>query len=266
MTQLNPRQQDDLVELFPPVVQVSIEAPNTVQSGEIITITIIASNHTSEAVEDLQIWAPHTLEGARFVDALDDGEVSADILRWIIPELPGNGGTTSVSYRVQAQAFDGTIVIDGYGAQAPSTVEILVGESKRIFLGSYVPIWAIQGAGDRSPYKLENVTTTGAVIGVFPDLAGFWIQNTTPDQDPGTSEGLFISTGELSIPVSLGDRVEVGGKIREVSAQTQLEIFSADDITVSGSMTALPAATLLDPPADEDEYPRSISKRWKACS
>jgi len=251
--QLNPRQQDDLVELFPPVVQVSIEAPNTVQSGEIITITIIASNHTSEAVEDLQIWAPHTLEGARFVDALDDGEVSADILRWIIPELPGNGGTTSVSYRVQAQAFDGTIVIDGYGAQAPSTVEILVGESKRIFLGSYVPIWAIQGAGDRSPYKLENVTTTGAVIGVFPDLAGFWIQNTTPDQDPGTSEGLFISTGELSIPVSLGDRVEVGGKIREVSAQTQLEIFSADDITVSGSMTALPAATLLDPPADEDE-------------
>ncbi|MBE9478676.1 MAG: lamin tail domain-containing protein [Chloroflexi bacterium] len=251
--QLNPRQQDDLVELFPPVVQISIDAPNTIHSGEIITITINASNHTSEAIEDLRIWAPHNLEGALFVDALDEGEVSADILKWIIPELPGNGGTTSVSYRVQAQAFDGTIVIDGYGAQAPSTVEILVGEPKRIFLGSYVPIWAIQGSGDRSPYKLENVTTTGAVIGVFPDMAGFWIQNTTPDQDSETSEGLFISTGELSIPVALGDRVEVGGKIREVSAQTQLEIFSADDITVSGSVTALPAAFLLDPPADKDE-------------
>jgi len=251
--QLNPRQQDDLVELFPPVVQISIDAPNTIQSGEIITITINAANHTSEAVEDLQIWAPYNIEGALFVEALDDGEVSADILKWVIPELPGNGGTTSVSYRVQAQAFDGRLVIDGYGAQAPSTVEIVVGEPKQIFLGSYVPIWAIQGSGDRSPYKLEYVTTTGAVIGVFPDMAGFWIQNTTPDQDPGTSEGLFISTGELSIRVSLGDRVEVGGKVREVSAQTHLEISSADDITVSGSVTALPEAFLLDPPADEDE-------------
>ncbi len=251
--QLNPRQQDDLVELFPPVVQISIDAPNTIQSGEVITITINASNHTLEPVKDLQIWAPYNVEGARFVEALDDGEVSADILKWIIPELPGNGGTTSVSYRVQAQALDGALLIDGYGAQAPSTVEILVGEPKQIFLGSYVPIWAIQGSGDRSPYKLEYVTTTGAVIGVFPDLGGFWIQNTTPDQDSETSEGLFISTGELPMPVALGDRVEVGGKIREVSAQTQLEISSADDITVSGSMSALPAAFLLDPPADEDE-------------
>ncbi|MEE9514028.1 MAG: endonuclease/exonuclease/phosphatase family protein, partial [Anaerolineales bacterium] len=250
---LNPRQQDDLVELFPPVVQISIDAPNTILTGVIITITINASNHTPEAIEDLQIWAPLNLNGTQFIEAHDDGGVSDDIVQWIIPELPGNGGTTSVSYRVQAQAFDGAILIDGYGAQAPSSVEILVGEPKRIFLGSYVPIWAIQGSGDRSPYKLESVTTTGAVIGVFPDLAGFWIQNTAPDQDPETSEGLFISTGELSMPVSPGDRVEVRGKIREVSAQTQLEIFSADDITVLGSGTALPAATPLDPPAAEAE-------------
>ena len=84
-------------------------------------------------------------------------------------------------------------------------------------------------------------------------MAGFWIQNTTPDHNPETSEGLFISTGELSIPVVLGDRVEVEGKIREVSAQTQLEIFSVDDITVSGSAAALPATFLLDPPMDEYE-------------
>jgi predicted extracellular nuclease len=256
ITQLNPRLQDDLVELFPPLVQISIDAPNTILSGEIITISINASNHTSEPVKDLQIWAPHNLEGTQFIEALDNGEVSADIIQWLIPELPGNGGTTSVSYRVQAQAFDGAILIDEYGAQAPSSVEIKVGEPKRIFLGSYVPVWAIQGPGDRSPYKLESVTTTGAVIGIFPDLGGFWIQNTTPDQDPGTSEGLFISTGELTIPVSYGDQVEVKGKIREVSAQTQLEIFSADDITVVGSGLAWVAAIPLDPPVAEDESAR----------
>ncbi len=183
--QLNPRLQEDLVELFPPVVLITIDAPNTIQSSETITITINASNHTSEPVEDLRIWAPHNLVGARFVEAFDNGEVSADLVQWIIPELPGNGGTTSVSYRVQAQAFDGAILIDGYGAQAPSSVEILLGEPKRIFLGSYVPIWAIQGSGDRSPYKLENVTTTGAVIGTFPELGGFWIQKHIPGSGPG---------------------------------------------------------------------------------
>ncbi len=259
--QLNPRQQDDLVELFPPVVQISIGAPNTIQSGEIITITINAANHMLEPVKDLQIWAPYNLEGARFVEALDEGKVSGDIVQWIIPELPGNSETTSVSYRVQAQTFDDTIVIDGYGAQSPSTVEILVGEPKRIFLGKYVPIWAIQGSGDRSPYKLENVTTTGAVIGIFPELGGFWIQNPAPDQDSETSEGLFISTGELSIPLSRGDLVEVEGKIREVSAQTQLDISSADDIKVSGSVTALPAAFPLDPPTAEDESARYYESR-----
>lgn len=254
--QLNPRHQGDLVELFPPVVQISIDAPNTIQPGETITITILASNYTSETVEDLRIWAPNNLEGAQFIEALDSGEVSDDIVQWLIPELLGNGETSSVSYQVQAQVFNGAILIDGYGARAASSVEILVGEPKRIFLGSYVPIWAIQGSGDRSPYKLEIVTTTGAVIGIFPDLGGFWIQNTTPDQDPGTSEGLFISTGEASIPASPGDRVEVEGKVREVSAQTQLEIFSADDIIVLGSVTALPAATPLDPPAAEAESTR----------
>ena len=251
--QLNPRQQTDLVELFPPVVQISIDAPNTFHSGEIITITLNATNHTLEPVEGLQIWAPSNLEGARFVEALDNGEVSGDIVQWIIAELPGNGGTASVSYRVQAQAFDGVVLIDSSGAQAPSSVEILVGEPTRIFLGSYVPIWAIQGSGKLSPYKLENVTTTGAVTGIFPDLGGFWIQNTSPDQAPGTSEGLFISTGEFSIQVSLADRVEVTGKIREVSAQTQLEIVSLDDVTVLKSGTALPAATPLDPPPAEDD-------------
>ena len=253
IVQLNPRQQNDLVELFPSQLQISIVAPNTILSGDIITITIYATNHTSEAVEDLQIWAENNIEGTRFFEALDGGEVSGALIQWTIPELPGNGGTTSVSYRVQAQALNGALLIDGYGAQAPSSIEILVGEPKRIFLGSYVPIWAIQGPSDRSPYKLEKVTTTGTVIGTFPDLGGFWIQNPTPDQDPGTSEGLFISTVELDVPVSLGDRVEVMGKIREVSGETQLEISSANDVTVMGSGTALPAVYPLDPPASDND-------------
>ena len=250
--QLYPRQQDDLVELFQPGLHVTIDSPNTIRSGEIFTITLNAANHTSAQIDDLQVWSPKNVEGAQFIEALDNGEVSEDIIQWTIPELPGNGGIASVSYRVRATAVDGAVLIDGFGALAPTALEILIDEPKRIFLGDYVPIWAIQGFGDRSPYKLDGVTTTGIVTGHFPDLGGLWIQNPIPDQDPRTSEGLFVSTGDLSIPVSLGDQVEVSGRVREVSAQTQIEIFSVDNVTILGSGT-LPAAFPLDPPAPADE-------------
>ena len=44
------------------------------------------------------------------------------------------------------------------------------------FVGSGVPIWAIQGPGMASPYVRDQATTEGIVIGVFPELGGFWIQ------------------------------------------------------------------------------------------
>ena len=80
----------------------------------------------------------------------------------------------------------------------------------------------MQGESFGSPYKLEPLTTRGIVTGVFPGLGGFWIQNPDPDDDPRTSEGLFVATDAQLDTLALGDLVMVDGRVREVSGQTQL--------------------------------------------
>jgi predicted extracellular nuclease len=137
-----------------------------------------------------------------------------------------------------------------YADQWPDPVEA---EPRLTFVGGGVPIWAIQGPGMASPYVRDQVTTEGIVIGVFPELQGFWIQEPETDDDPATSAGLFVFTGELEIPVALRDAVRVHGKVRELSGQTLLHVTDLDDLTLLSSGSELPTAAEPDPPVDEEE-------------
>ena len=48
------------------------------------------------------------------------------------------------------------------------------------------------------------------------DLGGFFIQDDTPDNDPGSSEGIFIYDGNNpATDVDVGDRVTVQGTVSE---------------------------------------------------
>jgi predicted extracellular nuclease len=119
-------------------------------------------------------------------------------------------------------------------------------------VGNSVPIWAIQGPGFRSPFVLDTLTTAGVVTGVFPELKGFWIQEIETDDDPKTSAGIFINTGELVPPVSLGDYLEVTGMVREAYQQTQIQISDLANISILAPANELPEAFELDPPVSED--------------
>jgi predicted extracellular nuclease len=165
--------------------------------------------------------------------------------------------------RFRMMAPDGLeqIVIQSFGAQTegqtyPSERPL------RVFVGTGVPIWAIQGDGDISPYKLETLTTRGVVTGVFPELFGFWIQESDTDEDEATSAGLFVSRDELqepftledlTLPVSIGDWVEVSGQVREISQQTQIRLTDLGDAVVLARGMVLPPAINLDPPTNESE-------------
>lgn len=80
-------------------------------------------------------------------------------------------------------------------------------------LGAQVlPISQVQGSASRSPLEGQEVEVQGVVTGVT--AAGFFLQDPNPDQDPATSEGLFVYT-RTTPPVVLGDLLRVRGKVQE---------------------------------------------------
>ena len=93
------------------------------------------------------------------------------------------------------------------------------------------------------------------MIGVFPELGGFWMQSLEPDNNPATSEGLFVLVASevVSAPVLVGDQVRVTGKVRERSGETLIYLEAADDLSIVSTGNSLPAAVELDPPQDNAE-------------
>ncbi|MFJ2028283.1 ExeM/NucH family extracellular endonuclease [Streptosporangium sp. NPDC087985] len=101
----------------------------------------------------------------------------------------------------------------------------------------------VQGSGDVSPVAGQDVRVEGVVTGTFQGAGqfnGFYIQDPKPDNDPATSEGLFVVS---SSPVKVGDRVLVSGKAIEFSGLT--EISPATVVNVCGTGTIKPTEVKL---------------------
>ncbi|MFD8946727.1 endonuclease/exonuclease/phosphatase family protein [Streptomyces californicus] len=114
-----------------------------------------------------------------------------------------------------------------------------------------VRIHDIQGTTRVSPLDGTAVTgVPGVVTGVRTSGSrGFWIQDAAPDDDPRTSEGLFVYTGSAAPTVKVGDSVLVSGKVAEYYPGTgtqSLTQITAPRTTVLSSGNALPAPVVLD--------------------
>ncbi|MFJ4501834.1 endonuclease/exonuclease/phosphatase family protein [Streptomyces sp. NPDC088864] len=114
-----------------------------------------------------------------------------------------------------------------------------------------VRVHDIQGSTRVSPLDgREVVGVPGVVTAVRASGSrGFWIQDTAPDDDPRTGEGVFVYTGSAAPTVSVGDSVLVSGVVDEYypssTAQSVTEI-TAPRVTVLSSGNALPAPVVLD--------------------
>ncbi|MBK3591850.1 MULTISPECIES: endonuclease/exonuclease/phosphatase family protein [Streptomyces] len=122
-----------------------------------------------------------------------------------------------------------------------------------------VRIHDIQGTTRVSPLTGQSVTgVPGVVTGVrTTGSRGFWIQDTVPDADPRTSEGLFVYTGSAVPTVAVGDAVLVSGKVAEYypSTTTQsLTQLTAPLTTVLSSGNTLPAPVVLNARSVPDAY------------
>ncbi len=251
---LYPRVQDDLLEVHAPGLRVQLEAPLNAAPGEEIALTLHIFNDYPEPRQNLTVTLPIP-QGLTLVGIGEGGQENNGAIVWQIPSLEGNSSSTSVHATLQVEAnAPAPVSLSGYTVQAEGEAEPAVGLTRYLFLGDSLPIWAVQGSGDRSPYVNETVTTRGIVTAIFPDLDGFWIQTTEADESPFTSEGLFVQIppGTAKIPVQTGDEVRLTGVVREIYQQTALVLDSFKNVEVLGQAETLPQAVILDPPADED--------------
>lgn len=76
-------------------------------------------------------------------------------------------------------------------------------------------IASIQGAAHISPFRNQPVSDVGGVVTVVHS-DGFYMQSIAPDNDPSTSEGIFVFT-EFIPSVREGDAVIVDGRVEEMT-------------------------------------------------
>ena len=116
----------------------------------------------------------------------------------------------------------------------------------------------IQGTTRLSPLdgqKVGGVTGVVTAIRGFGSARGFWMQDTAPDADPATSEGMFVFTGSTTPAVAVGDAVEVTGTVDEfypdaspsASVQQSTTELTSPKWTITSHGNAVPAAEKLDP-------------------
>lgn len=129
--------------------------------------------------------------------------------------------------------------------------------------GPSARIHEIQGTGRLSPKNGQQVTAVPGIVTAvrgFGSARGFWIQDAQPDNDPRTSEGVFVFTGSTTPQVAVGDAVAVSGKVEEfypgsVSANGQsLTEITGATWTVASQGNALPAPVVLDAASVPDAY------------
>ncbi|MFI1734647.1 endonuclease/exonuclease/phosphatase family protein [Streptomyces acidicola] len=125
-----------------------------------------------------------------------------------------------------------------------------------------VRIHDIQGTTRISPLAGQQVTdVAGIVTGVrtYGSSRGFWMQDTEPDDNPATSEGIFVFTSSTP-KVAVGDSVTVSGTVAEYvpggtsSGNQSLTQISRPTVTVVSSGNAVPAATVIDAESVPDAY------------
>ncbi len=108
----------------------------------------------------------------------------------------------------------------------------------------------IQGAAHVSPLRGQTVQDVAGRV-IATNGTGFWMQSTTPDSSPSTSEGLFVYT-RTAPAAHTGDDVRVDGTVSEFrpGGSTGLGNLSTTElttptVTVSSSGNPLPAPVVI---------------------
>jgi predicted extracellular nuclease len=145
----------------------------------------------------------------------------------------------------------------------PQTTTCTVNISVSPAPGTIIPINEIQGPGSSTPIPGVTVTTEAVVTADHTgdedgnQLGGFFMESEADlrDDDPATSEGIFVFAGSAAgdLEIEVGDLVQVTGTAGESFGQTQLTVSAAADVEVVGDGT-------LPPPAEIEDLPPYVNE------
>ena len=126
------------------------------------------------------------------------------------------GSLAAASTTIQILSDNGSRDWYGDGIEAKSLPEVRHRKfrSDLVALGGIqARIHDIQGAAHRSPLEGASVASVPGIVTAVRSN-GFWFEDSAPDADPATSEGLFVFTGSAPT-VMVGDAVAVAGTVTE---------------------------------------------------
>lgn len=111
-------------------------------------------------------------------------------------------------------------------------------------------IGQIQGAGHRSPYEGEAVTTSGIVTAL--ESNGFYLQDPEGDGEDATSDAVFVFTGAGRVTVAVGDAITITGEVQEyvpggveTGNLSTTQLSGITDLAILSRGNPLPAATII---------------------
>ncbi|MFB0618903.1 endonuclease/exonuclease/phosphatase family protein [Streptomyces sp. AGS-58] len=125
-----------------------------------------------------------------------------------------------------------------------------------------VRIHDIQGTTRVSPFAGQKVTDVPGIVTAtrtYGSSKGFWMQDATPDDNPATSEGVFVFTGSAP-KAAVGDSVTVTGTVSEYvpggtsSGNQSVTEITKPVVTAVSSGNTVPAAAVVDENTVPDAY------------
>ncbi|MCK6628319.1 MAG: 5'-nucleotidase C-terminal domain-containing protein [Anaerolineae bacterium] len=214
-------------------------------------LAVIEGNSASRSVSGSD--TDGTVTGVTLVNV---NPPTSDITLADVTPASGAGGTATANLNVAATLAAGSYVATlefSNNDATPQTAQCTL----TVTVTDFVTIAEIQGTQQFSAYNGQTIATRGIVTLIHKNGSRFWLQDPIGDNDPATSEGIFVTdTGRaagLTTP-AVGDLVTVIARVEEQQFAPSLPLTRLRNLSaviVESSGNPLPRAVELKNLPDE---------------
>jgi predicted extracellular nuclease len=169
--------------------------------------------------------------------------------------------TPSASYQPAQWQSAGKDNIEGLGTLDDSAEVSAFSCTDNGETPQFTTIQAVQGDGSASPLAGTDTSyfVRGVVSAVTTGLTkGFYLQALENDENPQTSEGLFVYTGQNSSTLKPGDVVCTKGRVKEYYNLTELAV--SDHQWVKTGEQAAPTATAIEILPSDGNFQQTLER------